>query len=44
MAMDSAIRVNVRYAVSCEGRIFVLDKGEMLGEAVIAAYELSSWM
>lgn len=44
MAMDSAIRVNVRYAVLCEGRIFVLDKGEMLGEAVIAAYELSSWM
>lgn len=44
MDMDSAIRVNVRYAVSCEGRIFVLDKGEMLGEAVIAAYELSSWM
>ena len=44
MDMDGAIRVNVRYAVSCEGRIFVLDKGEMPGEAVIAAYELSSWM
>lgn len=44
MDIDGAIRVNIRYAVSCEGRTFVLDKGEMPGEAVVAVYELSSWM